>query len=129
MKDQTITNVFLFSLANSKIYFIEDFDDYFHRTLAMIIPQKKLEKEIQLGKVLICPSDFLEKRSQMMWHGNKGQIQTLFYKIEFFFLKLWDTRNIDLVVQYKYTVKMNYHVYCSCQYIYIYQTFRQIHRH
>ena len=101
---------FFFSFARSTIYFREDFDDY---SLQRWQRPEKVRKGIQLGKVRSSTGDFYG--NEQKWRGMETMDSYRFYYMTSNFSKIMDTRNSDFVLQY--TVRMNYHVDCSGQYI------------
>ena len=109
-KKKIVKMFFLISLAKSTIYYREDFDDY---SLERWQRPEKVRKGIQLGKVRASTGDFYG--NEVKWRGMETMDARKHYYMTSNFSKIMDTRNIDLVLQY--TVRMNYHVDCSGQYV------------
>jgi calreticulin len=101
---------FLFSFARGTIYFREDFDDF---SLERWQRPERVRKGVQLGKVRASTGDFYG--DEQKWRGMETMDSYRYYYLTSNFSKVMDTRNTDLVLQY--TVRMNYHVDCSGQYI------------
>lgn len=107
--DQFTMFVF-FAFGASRIYFQENFDDY---SLSRWQKPGKVRKGVQLGKVRTSIGDFWGQEAK--WRGMETMDTRRNYLLTSNFSKVMDTRNKDLIVQY--TVRINYNVDCSGQYI------------
>ena len=111
---------FFLCFSSPKIYFYEDFNDM--DSLDRWQKPKKIKKGVLVGKMSISSGDFYgderKQRGLITLENNR------FYLITANFSRTMDTRFTDLVVQY--TVKMNFHVDCSGQYIKLLDTNQNI---